>query len=259
MVTLRDDPSGPRSILITGASSGIGAALAVAYAAPGTDLTLGGRDAARLEAVAAACRERGAACRVAVFDVADRAAAEAAVAAADAHRPLDLVVASAGISAGTSGGPEGADQTRAIFATNLDGTINVVMPAVERMRGRGRGQIALLSSLAGFRGVGGAPAYGASKAAVRVWGEGLRAALRPQGIAVSVICPGFVETPMTAVNHFFMPFLMPAGRAAAIIRAGLAADRGRIAFPGPMAALVWLTAALPDALVDRLVRHLPAK
>jgi short-subunit dehydrogenase len=245
--------------LITGASSGIGAALAEEYAGPGVTLFLTGRDAARLGAVAERCRARRAECHLRIGDVTDAAAMESFVAGADAHRPLDLVIASAGISAGTGGGGEGAAQTRAIFAVNLDGTVNTVMPAIERMRARKRGQIAVLSSLAGFRGVGGAPAYGASKAAVRVWGEGLRAAVAGDGISVSVICPGFVVTPMTAVNTFAMPFLMPAGRAARIIRAGLAHNRGRIAFPWPMAALVWLTCALPDIWVDQLVRRLPLK
>jgi len=249
----------PAAILITGASSGLGAALAQGYAAAGVTLFLTGRDEARLAAVAQACRERGAEVVAATLDITDRNAVAAWVAASDRHRPLDLVIANAGISAGTAGGTEGEEQTRAIFAVNLDGTVNTVMPAVAAMRPRGHGQIALMSSMAGFRGVGGAPAYCGSKAAVRVWGEALRGALAADGIAVSVICPGFVVTPMTDVNNFAMPFLMEADRAARLIRRKLAANTGRIAFPWPMAALAWLAAALPDALADRLTRHLPAK
>jgi len=249
----------PEAILITGASSGLGAALAREYARTGATLFLCGRDEARLAAVTATCRARGAEVVTTVLDVTEAEAVAAWVAACDRHRPLDLVIANAGISAGTAGGAEGAEQTRTIFAVNLDGTVNTVMPAIAAMRPRGRGQIALMSSIAGFRGLGGAPAYCGSKAAVRVWGEALRGALAADGIAVSVICPGFVATPMTAINDFAMPFLMTAESAARLIRRKLAANRGRIAFPGPMAALSWLAAALPDALTDRLTRLLPAK
>ncbi|MBI5164014.1 MAG: SDR family NAD(P)-dependent oxidoreductase [Magnetospirillum sp.] len=249
----------PASILITGASSGLGAALARAYAAPGVALFLSGRNAVRLEAEAEACRSRGATVAARVLDVADRAGMAAWVAACDAVRPLDLVIANAGISAGTGGHDEPAAQARAIFAVNVDGTMNTVLPALDGMRPRRRGQVALMSSLASFRGFPGAPAYCASKAAVRVWGEGLRGWLAGEGIAVSVICPGFVVTGMTAANTFSMPLLMSAERAAAIIVAGLAANRGRIAFPWPLAVLAWAAAALPAALMDALGRWLPAK
>jgi short-subunit dehydrogenase len=249
----------PRSILITGASSGIGAALARIYAAPGVTLALCGRDEARLAAIAGQCRESGAAVAVHRVDVTDGAAMAAAVAAADAAHALDLVIANAGISAGTGRGGETADQAQRIFAVNLDGALNTVLPAVACMRPRRSGQIALMSSLAGFRGLPGAPAYSASKAALRSWGEALRGALQGDGIAVSVICPGFIVTPMTAVNDFPMPLLMAADRAAAIIRRGLARNRGRIAFPLALYGAVWLLAALPDRLIDPVLRRLPRK
>ncbi|CAA7614260.1 SDR family oxidoreductase [Magnetospirillum sp. UT-4] len=253
------DPPRPAAVLITGASSGLGEALALEYARPGAVLFLSGRDAGRLDGVAAACRAKGAEVHPRVLDVADRRSMEAWVEECDDLRPLDLVIANAGISAGTSGGGEGAEQTRAIFAVNVDGVFNTVLPAVARMRPRRAGQIAIMASLAGYRGMPGAPAYCASKAAVKVWGEGLRGWLAPQGIKVSVICPGFVTTRMTAANRFRMPFLMDAPRAAGIMARGLAANRGRIAYPWPMAFLSWLGAALPDALMERLSRLLPAK
>ncbi len=249
----------PRSVAITGASSGIGEALARLYAAPGVTLALAGRDAGRIEAVAAACRETGAEVVAATLDVTDMAATAAWIAAAEARAPLDLVIANAGISGGSGAGGEDAAQTRDIFAVNLAGVVNTVMPAVASMRARRRGQIAIVSSLAGYRGLPGAPAYSASKAAVKAWGEGLRGALRDEGIKVSVICPGFVTTRMTAHNTFPMPFLMSAERAAAIIRRGLARNRGLIAFPPPMAAMTWLFGALPGWLADPLTRALPAK
>lgn len=249
----------PRSILITGASSGIGAALARAYAAPGMTLALGGRNRERLDAVAAACREAGAEVNVGIVDVLDPAALEAWIGDSDAAAPLDLAIANAGVSAGTGGTGESEDQARRIMAINVDGVINTVLPAAARMRARQRGQIAIMASLAAFRGFPGAPAYCASKAAVRVWGEALRGHLYAEGIRVSVICPGYIETPMTAVNTFRMPFLMDAERAARIIVRGLARDRGRIAFPWPMYALVRLIAGLPQVLTDPLLRRLPEK
>lgn len=248
-----------RSILITGASSGIGAALARAYAGPGIILALGGRDVARLEAVADACRGQGATVATRVVDVADAESMTAWLEATDAAAPLDLVVANAGISAGTGGGGESAEQTRAIFAVNVNGVLNTVLPVIPSMRARRRGQIAIVSSIAGYRGLPPSPAYSGSKAAVKVWGEGLRGWLANDGIEVSVVCPGYIKTPMTAVNDFPMPFLMDADKAAAIIRTGLERNRGRIAFPWPMAALIWLVTALPVSLTDPFLRRLPAK
>jgi len=256
----------PRSILLTGASSGIGAALARACAAPGRTLALGGRDAARLAAVAGACRALGASVTTAAIDVRDSAAMAGWIAGADAAAPLDLVIANAGISAGTGTGGEPASQAREIFAINLDGTANTVLPALDLMRarprpadGRVRGQIALMASLAAFRGFAGAPAYCASKAALRAWGEALRALHRADAIEISVVCPGFVRTPMSAVNDFPMPLLMDADRAAALTLRGLAANRGRIAFPRPLYWGVLLLAGLPDRLAGRIAAAAPRK
>jgi short-subunit dehydrogenase len=250
----------PASILITGASSGIGAALALEFAGPGVALALTGRDEARLAAVAGACRKAGAEPRVEVLDVRERERLAAWIAEVDRAAPLDLAIANAGVSAGTGGAAgETEAQTRRVMATNLDGVLNTVLPAVAQMRPRRHGQVAIMSSLAAFRGFPGAPAYCASKAAVRVWGEALRGELHDTGIGVSVICPGYVRSRMTAVNDFPMPLLMDAERAARIIRRGLARDRPRIAFPWPLYAAVWLISALPPGLTDPLLRRLPKK
>ena len=249
--------SGPfQHILITGASSGIGEALAMAYAAVGVTLSLSGRNEARLGAVAEACRQRGASVDAAARDVTDRDAMASWITSRDQISPIDLVIANAGVSAGIG---ESDDTTRRIFAINLDGVINTVLPALAVMRPRKRGQFALISSLASFRGMGGAPAYCSSKAAVRVWGEGLRGALAGEGIGVSVVCPGFVTSRMTDVNTFPMPFLMSAEKAAAIIQRGLAANTGRVAFPWPMLFGVWFLALLPDAVAGAFTRVLPRK
>jgi len=228
----------PRHLLITGASSGIGAALARRLAAPERRLTLLGRDIARLEAVAAACA--GEIDTISV-DVADRAAMTEVIDSAFAAAPVDLVVANAGISGGDA---------QTLMTINVQGVVNTVEPAIVHLRARGAGQLALMSSLAGFRGLPNAPAYCASKAAVRLYGEGLRGKLGRIGIRVSVICPGFIETPLTANNPFPMPFLMTAEAAAERIVRGLAKNRARIAFPHRLYWPTLVGSLLPQTLTD---------
>ncbi|MBK1697495.1 SDR family NAD(P)-dependent oxidoreductase [Rhodovibrio salinarum] len=252
-------PSPPRSLLITGASSGLGAALARLYAGPGVTLTLGGRDIARLEAIATDCRARGATVTTRHLDVLHRMGMADWIAEADAQAPLDLVIANAGLGGGTGGGGESAAQTHQIMSVNVTGVVNTVLPAADAMRRRGHGQIAIVSSLAGFRGFPGAPTYCARKAAVRVWGESLRGHLGRAGICVSVICPGYVKTRMTANNDFPMPLLMDADRAARRVRRGLKRNQGRIAFPRRLYAIIWLLSLLPPAWTDGLLARLPEK
>ena len=249
----------PKTILITGASSGIGEALAEAYARPGAMLALTGRDRERLDAVAARCMERGAVVRAARVDVADRAGMADWLALLDRETPVDLCIANAGISGGTGRRGESEEQARRILAVNVDGVLNTIHPLIGPMTARGRGQLALVSSLAGFRGYPGAPAYCASKAAVRSYGESLRLDLRATGIEVSVICPGFVRSRITDRNRFPMPFLMDADRAASIIKRGLERNRGRIAFPLPTYLMAWIISVLPSALADALLAHTPTK
>lgn len=246
-------------ILITGASSGIGEALALHYAAAGVTLSLIGRNAERLDGVAQRCVAKGAAVVTATIDVQDESALEQWISARDAALALDLVVANAGVSAGAGGAGETAEQTRRILSINVNGLLNTVFPVLDQMRKRGRGQIALMASIAGFRGLPSAPAYCASKAYIKVWGEGLRGSLARRGVKVSVICPGFVESGISARNRFPMPFLMDAPRAAKIIADGLAANKGRIAFPLPMAFMAWIMTMLPDALISALTSRLPHK
>jgi len=251
----------PRAILITGASSGIGEALARRYAGPGRSLFLSGRDEARLETVAAASTALGAEVSTQIIDVGDQQAMADWIADIEAHTPLDLVIANAGISGGTGGDNlRGLDAaTREMFRINVDGVFNTVHPALTAMRTRQRGQIAIVSSVAGFIGLPSSPGYGASKAAVRSYGEALRGRYARDGVAVSVICPGFVESRITAANKFRMPFLMPVDKAAGIIVRGLARNRGRIAFPWPMYATIRLAAMLPVFVVERLFSRLPDK
>lgn len=248
-------------IVITGGSSGIGEALALHYAAPGAVLGLTGRDAARLDAVADACRAKGAKVTSAVLDVANRTAMATWLEAFDTRHPIDLLIANAGIGGGGArfATEESFEAARRMFAVNIDGVCHTIDPVLPRMAARGRGQVALMASLAGYRGLPGAPAYAASKAFVKVYGEGLRGAMAPSGVQVSVICPGFVASRITAQNDFKMPFFMQAPKAAAIIARGLQRNRARIAFPASMAFMVWLFAAMPVCLTDFIVRRLPSK
>ncbi len=255
------NPPSPSSILITGASSGIGAALAEIYARTGVTLFLGGRNESRLAQVAEHCRKRGATVHIRVLDVTDAAAMQHWVRSSDKERPLDLLIANAGISSGIDPGPVPDSNAVAgdIFATNVTGVHNTVGPVVPLMQTRKRGQIAIMSSLAGLREMPSAPAYSASKVAVRVYGEALRPQLAGDGIDVCVIMPGFVDSGITAHNHFPMPMIMPAKRAAEIIRRGLARNQRRIAFPFPMYAMMWVLAALPPVIADALLARLPRK
>jgi short-subunit dehydrogenase len=186
-----------------------------------------------------------------VLDVRHREALRAWVGSARAN----LVIANAGVSGQGAEGSRSAE----IVAVNVQAVIDTVEAAWPAMAAAGRGQLALMSSLAGLRGMPAAPVYSASKAAVLAYGQALRPLARRAGIAVAVICPGFVDTPMTAGNPFPMPLLMPAERAAAIIAAGLARRKPLIAFPWRMAMGARLLALLPDSLADRLVAGLPAK
>lgn len=251
----------PKTILITGASSGIGAALALEYAAPDKTLYLCGRNEERLEQVVELCKAKGASVEGQRLCVSDRDAMQTWILGCDTKTPLDLVIANAGISGGTGGGQGGEpiEQAEDIFKINLGGVLNTVHPIIPRMVGRKKGQIAVMASLAALRGFPGAPAYSASKGAVRFYGEALRGALASQGVQVNVICPGFVESRITDANDFPMPFLMSAPKAAKIIIALLEWNIGRIAFPTIMYCLAWLLSILPDWLAQRILKNLPEK
>lgn len=249
----------PKNILISGAGSGIGQALAIAYSGVDVNLFLCGRDLKKLERTKILCEELKANVLLEILDVADEAAVKNWVEKIEANYALDLVIANAGISAGTAGGPESLLQVKKIFATNVDGVVNLVHPVVEKMKLRKKGQIALVSSLAGFRGLPSSPAYSASKSAVRVYGEALRGNLAPLGIAVNLICPGYVKTPMTDVNDFPMPFLMSVEKCAKIIKQGLARNKSRIAFPLPLYFVVWLATLLSPKITDPIFAKLPGK
>jgi len=242
------------SIVITGASSGIGEALALDYAGPGVALALTGRDTERLGAVAAACRAKGATVVAEAVDVVDRARLAAFLTAFDDAHPVDLILANAGVSIDKDNSSlHDFSIIRKTFEVNVDGVFNTIEPLLERLRARRRGQIGIVASLASFIGLPYSASYNGSKAAIRVWGESIRYVLKKDEVGVSVICPGFVVSRITASAPFPMPFLMSAARASAIIRAGLARNKPRIAFPFGTKAGVWLGGVLPGGLTARLL------
>ena len=251
-----------KTILITGASSGIGEALALHYAALGHRLILGGRNAERLSGVAATCQRLGAEVHFQAGDVAAREIMHQWILGCDKRFPIDLVIANAGISGGTGGAvlAQSLAATYDIFSTNIMGVINTIDPVLPRMIERKQGQIALVSSLAGFAAWPGAPAYSASKAAVRFYGESLHFRLKSEGVKVSVICPGFVRSRMTAQNPFPMPFLMDTDKAAQLIAHRLSVSNPpRIVFPWPTAFVARALGLLPPLLAGCLLARAPEK
>ncbi|MBT5186815.1 MAG: SDR family NAD(P)-dependent oxidoreductase [Kordiimonadaceae bacterium] len=250
----------PKSILITGASSGIGQALAVEYANEGIILFLSGRNANRLEDVKNLCQANGAKAYTKIIDVSDEEGMAQWISECDAIQPLDLVIANAGIS-GSMGKKEGlAAHTKEIFKTNVDGVFNTIHPTLPFMRERQKGQIALVSSMAGYHGMPSAPAYSTSKVTVKAYGEALRGLYHDQGLEVNVICPGFVRSRMTDQNKFHMPFFMEAERAAKIIKRDLGKNKAHIAFPWQTKMLLSLMVRLlPESLIGRILRSTPSK
>lgn len=246
-------------IFITGASSGIGEALALEYAAPGVRLGLVARRQPQLEAVAERCRARGAEALVLPGDVCDATAMRIA-----AERFLqwagwaDLVIANAG--SGRPDGPTGVNAAllSEILQLNVVAVAQTLEPFISPMQARGRGHLAVVASLAGYRGLPVTASYAASKSALITWAESVRVSLLESGIAVSTICPGYVRTPLTASNPF-MPWLLEPKEAARIIRRGLDRSKTHIAFPWQLATVVRLARLIPNRLYDRGVRGMMRK
>ena len=244
-----------RCVLITGATGGIGGALAVAYAEPGVTLILQGRKADRLAELAAQCESRGARVLTQLLDVRDRVALTEWLRAVSAAEAPDLVIVNAGVN--TNIGPDGQgepwDEVEALIQVNVlaaMATVDAVLPA---MRARGHGQIALISSLAAWFGLPVTPSYCASKAAVKAYGEALRGWLAPEGVRVNVVMPGYVESAMCDAMPGPKPLLWSPERAARTIRRRLARNSARITFPFPLDWGSWWLTVLPAAISTRIV------
>jgi short-subunit dehydrogenase len=244
-----------RSVVITGASAGLGRALAQCYAAPHIVLGLTGRDIGRLESVASECRALGAQVVTGCVDVRDSAAIGQWLFDFDERHPIDLLIANAGIASTLESMDdwEGAERTAAVVDTNLYGALNTVLPVIERMRARKRGQLAVVSSLAALRGMAISPAYCVSKAALVAYCDSVRPLLARDGIGLSVVMPGFVRTAMSDVFPGNKPFMWSAEKAALYIRKRLARRRVEIAFPFSLAFGIKLLRLLPAALADAIL------
>lgn len=239
-------------VFLTGASSGIGAALAREYAQRGAQLGLFAR---RTDALAALAQSLDPAPALYPGDVRDASALSAAAEDFVARFGTpDVVIANAGISRGTlTDHPEDNAVFKAILDTNVLGMMHTFQPFVSRMRDARAGTLVGIASIAGFRGLPGAGAYSASKAAAIRYLESLRVELRGSGVRVVTICPGFVATPMTAGNPYRMPFLLPADEAARRIVRAIARRRPFYVMPWPMAWLGRLLSVVPRPLYDRVL------
>jgi NAD(P)-dependent dehydrogenase (short-subunit alcohol dehydrogenase family) len=251
----------PPRVFITGASSGIGAALAREYAARGAVLGLLARRREQLDQLIATLPlpERH---RAYAIDVTDHAAlARAAQDFIAAHGGADVVIASAGISHGTlTERPEDLPLFASVFATNVNATIATFAPFIAAMKsGAGARRLVAIGSVAGVRGMKGAGAYCASKAAVHSYCESLRLEMRPYGIRVVTIAPGYIDTPMTSNNRFPMPFLMPADRFAARAADAIAAGVSFRVIPWQMGLAARLLRVLPNFIFDALFARAPQK
>lgn len=249
----------PLRVFLTGASSGIGAALARHYAAQGAVLGLAARRAGALAELAASLPGEVATYTLDVTDAEALAAAAADFVAR--FGPPDVVVANAGISAGTlTEHTEDLAVFRRIMDTNVYGLAATFAPFIGPMHAAGRGgRLVGIASVAGIRGLPGAEAYSASKAAAIAYLESLRLEMRPYGIKVVTIAPGYIDTPMTEINPYPMPFLLPADVAARRFAAAIARGTSYAVIPWPMGIVAKLLRLLPNWLYDRLFVGAPRK
>ncbi len=248
-----------KSIIITGASSGIGKALAIKYASTNVKLFLCSRNFEKLMIVHDLCQNLGAIVESISLDLTDTDKTSKWVNNCFAKNNIDLIIANAGISLNTSKIKEFETSTRKLFDVNVNGTLNTILPAISHFIKQKNGQIAIMSSLAGYRGMPSCPAYSASKGAMKLFAEGLRGELATYNIRVSTICPGFVKTPLTDQNNFKMPFIMEAEKAAEIIAYGLSKNKSRISFPTPLVFVTWLLSCIPPVISDKIYAYMPKK
>ena len=242
---------GIQRVWITGASSGIGAALARAYAARGATIALISRREDSLQQLASSLNTKTI---IYPLDVADAAAMRAAAADFVSRGGVpDVVIANAGVSAGTlTEEPDDVKVFERIFAINVMGMVNTFAPFAAAMRQRGSGRLVGIASVAGVRGLPGAGAYSASKAATFTYLEALRVEMHNSGVKVVTIAPGYIKTPMTDVNNYPMPFLMDADSAAEKMLRVIDLGTRRAVVPWQMGVVATLMRLLPDAIYDRL-------
>ena len=245
-------------VFITGASSGIGEALARHYAPISPALGLAARRKTELDALAASLSVK---CATYALDVTDeRAVEQAAKDFVQRFGAPDLVIANAGVSVGTRGDElTDLSKLRRVLDVNVTGLAATLAAFAPVMRAARSGTLCGIASVAGFRGLPGAGAYSSSKAAAISWLEALRVELRGSGVSVVTICPGYIDTPMTQVNRYRMPFLLPADEAARRIARAIQGKRRLAVIPWQMAIIGRILRMLPSALYDRASARAPRK
>jgi NAD(P)-dependent dehydrogenase (short-subunit alcohol dehydrogenase family) len=246
-----------RTALITGASSGIGHALALTLAEDGVEVVACARRAPELDALCAQIGARGGKARPLVLDVGELERTVAAIRALDDDvGGLDLVIANAGVGLG-EGDPHGWEALRGACHVNFTGSIATLTAILPAMKARGRGHLVGVSSLASFGALPGAAAYCSPKAGLSMFLDCLRLDLRGSGVAVTTVHPGFVRTPMIARSTHPMPQMVEADAAARLIWRRLQRRPARIDFPQPLAWLTRIAGGLPRWLHDLVMRLVP--
>lgn len=251
-------------VAITGASTGLGAEMARQLGRAGCKVALMARSADKLAALADEVRAAGGTPLALPCDVGDWPQVQAAVSKAEVDLgPLECMLANAGIGQQLEPGPWDPAVVQQILRTNVMGMVHALYAALPGMQQRGRGHLVGVASMASYQGLPLDGGYAASKAAQRIFLEGLRVQLHGTGVKVTCICPGFVRTPMTDKNDFNMPFLLEADAAARRMLRAIASGRRVYNFPRRMAALVWLGQRTPrwlfDAATSWLGRHQPKR
>ncbi len=257
MATFPLSRRGPQSrILITGASSGIGEALALHYARAGTHLVLWGRNQERLDKVAAQAQRHGATTETLALDLCDTDAALAALREADDVSPIDILVLGAGLG---DIRPENElteipEQVKTISLVNFTTPVTLATEMARRMAPRGGGNIALIGSVAAFHDLPVATAYSGSKAGLARFSTALHAAMTPHNVHVTLVSPGYVDTPMSQRLEGARPLLVSSTKAARLIARAIGQGRAHLLFPWPFALARLLEMLVPRPIVHRLLR-----
>ena len=239
-----------KNILITGASSGIGKALAIRYACADSRLILLARNTEKLAQVAKACEQKQAIAITHSIDITESKAVQKLIAKIDAEFPIDLIICNAGVTSilDDAGNAESWETISHVIDTNLYGVLATLNPLISELKKRKRGQIAIVSSLAAYYGMPITPIYCASKAALKGYGESLQGWLKADGIKVNMIYPGFVKSDLSDKFTSDKPFMISPEKAADIIYRGLSKNKASISFPFPLNVGIWLLSILPSAL-----------
>ena len=243
-------------VMVTGASSGIGRGVAVELSRRGAKLGLVARRTETLQEIVSEFESRGGKALAVPGDVQDALAVRAA---ADRFReqlgPIDVLIANAGIGSTNDSAELRASEVAGVINVNVIGAANSVAAVVPEMVARGRGQLVVISSLAAYRGLPKSAAYCASKAGVSAFFESLRLDLQPRGIAVTIIHPGFIKTPLTAGRHAQMPFLMELDVAVEKILRAIEKKKKSYAFPWQLASIVRAGMIMPTSMYDWISRR----